>query len=75
MRTIAENPDAWIGGQVIASGDVNEILTPNAYVPGGEAFVDGGELLVVDPPLLPGEIETLEDEVLPQDIVQITGAE
>lgn len=70
---IHENSDEWIGEQVIVSGEVSQVLTPFAYVIGGEQFVDGGELLVIGAPPAAGEIGTVDEEVFPQDIVQVSG--
>lgn len=70
---IHESPDEWIGEQVIVSGEVSQVLTPMAYVLGGEQFADGGELLVIGAPPAAGEVSTVENEVFPQDIIQVSG--
>lgn len=36
VGAISQDPQAWMGERVIVSGEVNEILTPNAYILGGE---------------------------------------
>jgi len=73
VGSIAQDPQSWVGERVIVSGEVSQILTPNAYVLGGEQFVGGGELLVIGAPPVAGNVPTVEDEVYPQDIVQVSG--
>lgn len=74
VGAVTQNPQEFMGQQVIVSGEISEILTPLAYVIGGEAFVGGGELLVVGPPPAAGSTALIEeDEVYPQDIIQVSG--
>lgn len=76
VADIAQDPQSYVGERVTVSGEVSEILTPFAYVLGGEQFVGGDELLVVGPPpaVTTGEAgDEATTEVYAQDIVQISG--
>jgi hypothetical protein len=70
---VHQDPQAFMNERVIVSGEVSEILTPFAYVIGGEAFVGGGELLVVGPPPAVATGDLVDDEIYPQDIIQVSG--
>lgn len=73
VATIAQDPESWIGEQVSVSGEVSEVLTPFAFVLGGEQFVGGDELLVIGPPPAVGTPDEVDQEAYPQDIVQVAG--
>ncbi|MDP9374472.1 MAG: hypothetical protein M3Q65_18885, partial [Chloroflexota bacterium] len=79
VAAIADNPSAFYGRRVTVSGEVDEIVGPRAFTIGGEDFVGGDELLVVnaDPSLRiapPAVSNVPGDGVLDEDdLVQVTG--
>lgn len=73
VGAISQDPQSFIGERVTVSGEVSEVITPFSWVLGGEQFVGGAELLVIGPPPAVGVTDVEEQEVYPQDIVQVSG--
>lgn len=73
---IHSNPEEYYGVSVMVSGEVNEVIGPNAFTIGGEGFLGGDELLIItaDGVPLPEGLDRDADEALAEDdIVQVTG--
>ncbi len=75
ISDITDNPQEYFGTTATVSGEVNDVLTPNAFTIGGEDFLGTDELLIVGVQQLPNIVEGVEGEVEvgQDDIVQVTG--
>lgn len=73
VGAIMEEPESFIGENVTVSGEVSQVLTPFSYIIGGEQFVGGSELLIIGPPPAVSSTPIADQEVYPQDVVQISG--
>ena len=75
ISDVTDNAQEYFGTTVTVSGEVNDLLTPNAFTIGGEDFLGTDELLIVGAQQLPNIVEGVEGEVEvgQDDIVQVTG--
>ncbi len=77
LTDIVESPDDFFGKSVTVSGEVNELVGPQAFTIGGEDFLGTDELLIVGAQQLPNIIEGVPEgepaEIGEDDIVQVTG--
>lgn len=73
---IMSDPEEYYGVGVTVSGEVNEVIAPNALTIGGEGFGGGEDLLIVSASNIPVPPGTERDEaaaVLEDDLIQTTG--
>jgi hypothetical protein len=75
VSDITDNPQEYVGTTATVSGEVNDLVAPNAFTIGGEDFLGTDELLIVGAKQLPNIVEGVEGEVEvgEDDIVQVTG--
>jgi hypothetical protein len=72
ISDITENPQEYYGQDVNVSGEVGELIGPNAFTIGTQDAAAGGTLLVVGAKQLPNVIEGGE-ELASDDVVQARG--
>lgn len=81
LTDITENPEEFIGADVTVSGEVGDLVGPQAFTIGGEEFLGTDELLILGAEELPEIVTGVDEEFLENepeivgsdDIVQITG--
>ncbi len=81
LSDVSQNPEEFIGADVTVSGEVGDLVGPQAFTIGGEEFLGTDELLILGAEELPEIVTGVDEEFLENepeivgtdDIVQITG--
>lgn len=68
-----DNPSEYYGDQIELSGQVTQVLGPNAFAIGGDEFVGGQQVIIVGAQQLNQIVEGEAVEITTDQVVQATG--